>query len=226
MDVFSDLFKPFFTLDDEHEINIMCDMPHLLKNIRRTLAIYGYLIDKDGGRIDWKIFKDLVELRTSEGFNFTHKMTSSHINWVPKKMKVDIAMQTFSQSTADSMRYLMQQGHPKFIKAGPTIRFTEMLNNLVDIFNTKHKQKVLSEPQNENLFKEPIHRGNKHIIYDFFETAIEYLKGMQIVTDTGARRSLIRSPQNAGFKGFIINMYSLRRIVDTYVEKDMIESGG
>lgn len=231
LNISSDHFQPYFLCNDGHQINIISDVPHLMKCVRGILATHGHLIDLDGGKIEWKYFENLVKFGKTDGFNFTHKMTQSHINWKSRKMKVDLAAQTLSRSTANSMKYLMEKGQSKFINAGPTIRFTELFDNLLDIFNTKLKTNLSNDPnepneqqREENQFKRAIYSGNKRAIYDYFQMAIEYIKGLRIVSETGALKLLIHSRQNTGFKGFLVNIYSLMHMYNVYVEeKNMIE---
>lgn len=210
-------FKTSFSCQNDHQVNIVMDMPHMIKCVRGILGNHRCLFNGNGGRIEWKFFEELVKLGKAEGFNFTHKMTQKHINYKDRKMKVDLAMQTLSKSTANSMRYLMEEGHPKFAEAGPTIEFISIFNNLTDIFNTKLKPNELQGEGTDNPFKKPISSVNKQEIFEYFEMANNYIQGLRIISKKGARVSLLKSPQQTGFKGFIVNMNSLMNMYKRYV---------
>lgn len=214
----SDDFKPFFTCSDAHKVFIMFDVPHLIKCVRGILESHSYLIDLNGKRIEWKYFIELVILKKSNGLNFTHKLSQSHIQFKNRKMKVDLAVQTLSRSVANSMRYLMHIRHPKFIDAGPTIDMVEIFDQLFDIFNTKLRRNNAQE----NLFKRPLSAENEHACFEFFERAIKYIKGMKILSKNGKLKPIIHSQQGTGFKGFIVNMYTLMQMYNETVKQNKI----
>lgn len=214
----SKAFKPYFLASNGKRVYIIFDVSHMEKLVRNILGKYGKLIDMDGKMIAWKYFEELVKLRRTEGFALTHKMTEAHIQWRSKKMKVQLAVQTLSKSTADSMQFLLEEEHPKFSDANATIRFTRIFNDLFDIFNSKSSENV-------RPFKRPLCAENRESIFEYFTEAIEYIKGLTIKDDTGAVSKLITSKQNTGFKGYVINMYSLMGIYDIYIaDKRVIES--
>lgn len=228
-------FKPYFFYPDNNStpIYIFCDTPHLLKCVRGILSDHEYLINGNGERIEWKYFEELVRLGKTDGFNFVHKMTQAHLQWRNKKTKVELAVQTLSRSSSNAMKYLKEQGHPKFINAGATIEFSDNFNNAFDIFNTKLQSETnLNQTQDkentengENVFKMPISEGNHRKYFEFIDKAIEYIKELKIISESGARKSLITSRQNTGFKGFVINMYSLMHMYKSIVEsKKLLKS--
>lgn len=219
LEVDSPDFQTFFFIPgDDKPIYIFFDTPHMLKLIRRILAIYGFLIDVNGGRIEWKYFEELVNLSKSDGFHMTHKMSQAHIQWQNKKMKVDLAVQTLSRSTAASMRYAKDQGHSKFVNAGPTIQFAEFFNDLLDIFNTKLKKNVNQE-ESQNAFKRPLCDANRAEVLEFLDNGIKYIKGLKIATKSKKLKPVIKTQQKAGFRGFIVNILSLMQM-----EKEKIVS--
>lgn len=207
-------FRPFFFDCNQHPIFVMFDAPHMEKLIRGYLSEGGKFYDSDGNIVYWEHFEDLVDLAEKEGFVLTHKMTRAHIDWRSKKMNVKLAVQTFSKSTVDSMIYLKNEKHPKFINAAGTIKFADILNDLFDIFNSK-----LTDIGNKNIFKEPMSKKNKSSIYEFFDQVIQYFSGLKIRNETGAVKNVLN---NTGFKGFIIDMHSLMGIYERYVENNEV----
>lgn len=70
-----------------------------------------------------KIFEQLVQYKQQRNFGESiHKMTQAHIKWKSDPMKVKLAVETLSASTANAMEYLMDQGFSHFQNAGATIR--------------------------------------------------------------------------------------------------------
>lgn len=105
--------------------------------------------------------------------------------------------------------------HPKFINADATIRFGNKLNDLFDIFNTK-----LSAMGSENTFKRPLSKENKNEVFSYFNDSIRYISGLKIRDETGGVKNILESQSNTGFKGFIIDMFSLMGIYLKYVENE------
>ena len=56
--------------------------------------------------IEWQFIKNVVELQIEEEFNIANKLNSDHLNWQRQKMKVKLAAQTFSSSTAAALQFL------------------------------------------------------------------------------------------------------------------------
>lgn len=132
-------------------------------------------------------------------------------------MNVKLAVQTFSKSTVDSLIYLKDQKHPKFINADATIKFGDTFNDLFDIFNTK-----LSAIGMENIFKRPLSKKNEIEIFELFDRAIKYISELTIKDETGAVKKILNSKVNTGFRGFIIDMHSLKGVYEKYVANNEV----
>lgn len=146
-------FTPSFEIDGQR-IDIIFDNCHMLKLIRNSLGKKEYLYDTSGAAIKWEYFEKLVAFKKSHDFELTHKMNRTHLNWKKQSMKVNIAVQTLSASSANSLQYLVDAGCNEFIGAEATIKFTKIFNDLFDIFNTKHAK-------SSNEFKNPINIVNE-----------------------------------------------------------------
>lgn len=207
LNVYSPNFKPYIRVRDQN-INIFFDVCHMLKLIRNRLSTKEVLYESNDNEIRWEYFVDLVRMR-DRGFELTHKMSQKHIEWQKRKMKVDIAAQTLSASTANSIEILMENGLPEFQDAGYTIKFTRMFNSLFDVMNTK-------SGQNENPLKRAMSSENSAQIFELFDEAIPYIKGLKVLQDDKIVR-VCQSKINTGFNGFIINMTSLKHVFQEYV---------
>lgn len=88
-------------------------------------------------------------------------------------MNVRIAVETFSESVASSIQFLMDQKVPQFQGAKPTIDSIRRMNTLFDIFNSKN-------PKHEDIFKRALSTDNKRIIFDFCQDTIKFFKTLKV----------------------------------------------
>lgn len=213
LNVYSPSFKPYLTVR-EKRVYILYDSCHMIKLIRNRLSSQEILFDPAGKEIRWQFLIDLVRMK-NHGFTFTHKMNQSHINWRQKKMKVDLAVQALSESTASAMEYLLNTGIDEFAGSESTIEFIRIFNTLFDVFNSKNEQ-------NENIFKRALCIENAALIFNTFDNAIEYIKGLKVVSTKGNMIPICKSIYKTGFIGFIINMHSLKLIFKEMMENQEI----
>lgn len=213
LNIHSPHFKPYIIFENQR-ICVFFDACHMVKLARNKLAAKEILIDGNDGEIKWKFFEDLVRM-SDRGLTFAHKMTRSHIEWKNKKMKVDLAVQTLSESTATAMEFLKQKDFPEFLDAEPTIKFVRVWNRLFDIFNTK-------KCQNSDPFKSALTTANATEIFEFFDEAIAYLKKLKFKIEEGKLISVSRSKINTGFNGMVINMTSLKILFQDFVQLQQI----
>lgn len=132
----------------------------------------------DGEIIDWAFYKTLYDVDSKlclGGKRVCPKLTPEHIE--PNnmlKMRVFLAVQVsrnfikllfplnffqnfqvFSQSVANGLK--MYADSPKhsqlFVGCGPTIKFTEKINNLFDILNIHHKSKGITKESLPTIHK-------------------------------------------------------------------------
>lgn len=210
IDIFSPQFKPYFEAKNGDKIHIMLDIPHMEKLIRGALGEHKVFFSPENEKIEWKYYEELIKY-DKRGFGLTHKLNQNHINFKQRKMKVNLAVELFSASTADSLEFLMKEGYTDFEDAGPTIFWTRLMNDLFDIFNSK-------SDQHENNFKRAICPETKDEVFDFFRRATQYIKNLTFKTESGEAKKLVNSTLRTGFRGFIIDMYSVMSIYKEYVE--------
>lgn len=103
------------------KIYLIFDPCHMEKLVRNTLAIKKIFYDDKNEKVEFKYFERLYEFSKKNDFH-THKLSKRHMQWRRNMMSVRVAVETFSESVASSMQFLMEQKHPEFINAGPTIR--------------------------------------------------------------------------------------------------------
>lgn len=218
MDHHSIAFKPYMRFSND-KIYIIKDAPHMLKLVRNTYGSKQIIFDRDGGEIKWSYIEKLVEYGKTREFRLIHKLNQKHLQWKRCIMKVDIADQTLSASTAGSLKFLIEQGENDFRDAGPTIRFITIFDKLFDVFNTKYNDK--NEP---NVFKRALSPNNRVAVFALFEEAIEYIENLQIIDqeEINEKIPIIDSRSFTGFRGFINNMHVLRLIYQEYIENNQL----
>lgn len=156
-------FKPYITVRDTR-IYIFLDTCHMIKLIRNKFATREILYNENGDKICWQYLVDLVRMK-DRGFTLTHKMNQSHINWTQKKMKVELAVQTLSQNSANAIEFLMNEGIHEFVGAQHTIAMMRIFERSFNIFNSKNDQ-------NSNPFKQLLSIENATRIFNSFDNAI------------------------------------------------------
>lgn len=219
LDHLSPTFQPFVCLS-EQKIYVIKDPPHIHKLVRNTLASKKIIFDRDGKEIKWSYIEQLVEYGKSRDFNLMHKLNQKHIQWFRNKMKVDLAVQTLSESTAGSLECLMNKGENGFRSAAATIRFNRIFDKLFDVLNTKYDNQ-----HEENIYKRALGPANRIEIFALLEEAIDYIEGLQIIekTDCNKKLSILQSKSKTGFSGYISNMRVLKSIYQEYVaEKQLL----
>lgn len=169
----------------------------------------------------------------------THKLTRKHIEWERNSMNVGYAAQTLSHDVADSIQFLMDRKHPDFVGAEATIDFIRRMANLFHICNSRNSK-------SDDVFKRKISPENKRIFFDFFRDNIKYIKSLKIEMEyfddddefeyeyededdheeehvkAVAKYKLVpllKSRSFCGFRGFIIDMFSLMKMYLEYVEE-------
>lgn len=107
-------FKPFI-LDpiNNKKIFVFLDPSHMVKLVRNRLASCEKFIDINGNQIEWRYIENLYKYSIKNDFH-PHKLTKKHIEWKRHSMNVRIAVETLSDSTANSIQFLMQQNVPEF----------------------------------------------------------------------------------------------------------------
>lgn len=203
--------KPYF-IDpaSEKNIYILFDPSHMLKLMRNTLGDLSFIRDPSRGKIEWIYYERLERLRVKNKF-LTHRITKKHIQYYRNRMNVRLAAQTFSMSTASSMRYLSNK-MTIFKNSGATIFFTETMNNLFDTMNSK-------KPHKNVYFKNPIDESNASNIFSFFESTVSYLKTLKF-----NRLKCVDSRRKTGFIGFILNTYTIRGLFNDYVRSGQLQA--
>lgn len=207
-------FRPYIINPmTKEKVYIILDPPHMIKLIRNCIGTWKKIYH-NGNAIEWKYFETLESLRTKSDV-VTHKITKEHIQFTTNKMNVSLACQTLSESAAKSMEelQLMPQTSELFKNCNSTADFSRRVNNIFDIFNTKHNH-------SRSIFKRPISTNSKELIFSYLDETVRYIEDLKDVNG----QSILKSRRKTGFKGFIINAINLKEMYEQFVETGKLTS--
>lgn len=190
--------KPYFIDPTDGKTRIYCllDPPHMLKLLRNCFASKS--VFSSTGEIDWNLIERLVDLQIKMGVNLGNKINKKHLDWANHKGNVRIAAETLSQSVADSLIQLKNDGHGLFQNSIPTADFLKFINNLFDIMNSK-------ENHNGAKFKHAMCADTIDDIRLFFQQAKNYLKELRIKVN-GKIKPILKTRNFTPFFGFYHNI--------------------
>lgn len=135
-------------------VYFFADVPHLIKTTRNCLYSSGWDVGRIHTRCMWNNDKYLLwsfieqaYYRDQEGvLQHLPKITLDHIKLSSfGKMKVSLAVQVFSKSMANALRYFNPDG-----EADELAKFLEMVNDFFDMANTRSTKEHLQK-RNPNL---------------------------------------------------------------------------
>lgn len=203
--------KPYFPdpCDKDRKIYAILDAAHMIKLIRNSIASRN-LVDGEGGVISWKYFVSLYEAQKNLSWNLNNKLTKAHIQWDKKKMSVKLAVETISNSVADSMEFLQQESE-HFKDVGPTVKLIRVFNDVFDIMNSVDKE--------AEGFKRPITKATAPEHFRRLQEAMIYIKDLKVEGETG---SIFASSVHTAFTGFYNNIISFMAMFDDYVQTNKI----
>lgn len=208
--------QPYFVnpYDAENKVYVVLDPPHMLKLIRNCIGRFQEkdvkLLDNQGNSISFQFIINLVELQSSMGINLGNKLTKSHAEFRNNKMKVRIAAQTISKSSAASIEFLdLVMKHENFSNSTGTTQFLRTFDSLFDIMNSK-------KGHTDDKFKRPICAENINDITIKFNHDKEYIRGLRMI-ENGEIVPILNTNSYTPFFGFNHNMTSVLGIYHDYI---------
>lgn len=193
-------------------VNILIDNCHCLKNVRNAFADLNVILDSEGRKIEWKFIQQLLEVQTSETFHLGNKITRDHVYFHNQKMKVKLATQVFSRSTANAIDHCRDDLKiPEFQCSNATTKFLRTFDEIFDLLNSKSKYSTWS--------KAPLSETNTGYWKDVFDSAARYI--LSLTEQCGKR--LVDGRRRTGFLGFLLNMVSTESIFNAYVVSGPLE---
>jgi hypothetical protein len=106
-------------------------------------------------------------LQQDEGLCLANKLKCNHLQFASQKMRMNLSVQTLSNSTAQALLCLKDLGYAKFQDCDETVNFIQTMDRLFDMMNSRN-------PFGKG-FKGPLRPVTKHIWLPFLNKADEYL---------------------------------------------------
>lgn len=207
-----DLRPYFLNPIDQSKVNILLDACHMLKLLRNSLASGKIIEDGNNKKIEWRYFENLERYRVERNF-VTHKLTKKHVEWFRNKMTVKYAAQLFSKSVGDSLNYLTKQNCHGFEECEATAKMAYTINDLFDIFNS-----TFSSSKSKTFFKNALTRTSADEVFKFLDQVAVYLQSLKI-----DGQNVLKHKKRTGFKGFLLNIVSLKSIYAEWVETEILK---
>lgn len=149
---------PFFA---GRHLHFLADVPHLLKNLRSALLKHNIQLPIETvvkyclptPEVQSSHIAALVKFQEGKELKLAPKLTRAHI--FPshyQKMRVNLAAQVLSHSTASAVRVLVEQ-HVLPRAAVTTAFFCELFNQWFDIMNCRTSREALYENSQQKLAK-------------------------------------------------------------------------
>lgn len=127
--------KTYFVVEGYAEpIYVIMDACHMIKLLRNMFQAYKCL-KTDGGCIKWKYIECLHHQQQDLGLKFANKLSQKHVEFTKQKMKVNLAVQTISNSVAKALQLMLELKVADFAGCEATIEFIKVhvhVNHIVE----------------------------------------------------------------------------------------------
>lgn len=213
-------FKPSFKNPfGNNDIHIIQDPCHMLKLVRNALADREILYDSENNKIEWKYFTKLHAIGQNTKFMQVHKMTKRHTQWAERIMHVATAAETLSSHNANALQFLVDAKIPGFTSAAATINFCHIFNDAFDIMNSFQVDRKIG-------YKCALNPENQNIIFEKLGEIQDYILSLKVrkSKENSQIVSVLDSDRKTAFRGFLINIISIKEIYLEYVVKQQWSS--
>lgn len=220
-----DAEKPFFLdpSDPTRKIYVIWDACHMLKLGRNCFGSKQLYHNEEA--IKWDLISNLYDLQSRSIVKLGNKLGQTHINWRNRPMNVRIAAETLSDSVANSLQQLCEDGVPGFENAEATIRYIRVINNTFDIMNSRKKNE--EDAQN---FKRPMSSETKQDYFEYFAYVKVYLKNLVMEQvkknkkkDIIIKNSVFATKSHTAFFGLYNNIIAFEGLYMDYVENGPLD---
>jgi len=180
------------------------DACHMVKLARNTLG-NCLVVESMTGQIKWCYFEHLHELQSNLSLKFANKISNVHINWQQNKMKVKLAVQILSSSTANALQYLKNNSYKQFSGCDETINFCRTIDQIFDFLNSR-------SPFSKG-YKSPIFKSNIEFIKNKIIPFIHYLFSLKF-----QNKFLFKSNKKTfilGFAAAVKSIFEISEIIFT-----------
>ncbi|KYN09507.1 THAP domain-containing protein 9 [Trachymyrmex cornetzi] len=220
-------FKPYFDHPVTAEpVFIFCDPCHCLKLVRNYFAIKGPLIYNQNEYIHWSFIKKLNDKQQKEKLHCASKIKNRHVNFYKEKMKVCLAAQVLSNSTALALHFNeFTLNDINFAHSSATAQFCKNFNDMFDLLNVRNKTSKI--PERATVTKDSLPNLKKKV-----EEFISYIEKLEVnvksKTSKGenvtTRKSVIVCDSvSTGFVGFIISLQNLYNLSKYLIDNNFVD---
>ena len=196
--------------DGSKKVYVLLGNSHMLKLVRIVLAQYKSVRNGiTGGIISWDFLQKLHNLQQDERLRLANKLKRNHLEFASQKMKVNLSVQTLSNSTAQALLCLKDLGYPEFQDCDEIVNFSQTMDRLFDIMYSRN-------PFGKG-FKGPLRLENKHIWLPFLNKAHEwYLTNLQTTEGVFHYHTKRKTP----ILGYLPMIRVVKSLFEELVEKD------
>uniref|UniRef100_A0A2H8TFJ2 THAP domain-containing protein 9 n=1 Tax=Melanaphis sacchari TaxID=742174 RepID=A0A2H8TFJ2_9HEMI len=110
---------------------------HMLKLAHNTLG-NAKLIITNKGVVRWDYIENLFKVQSDLSLKLDNKLSQAHVMWHQNKMKVKLAVQTLSSSTADALLFMKNIHMDGFHNVDETVTFCKNIDRLFDFLNSRN----------------------------------------------------------------------------------------
>lgn len=150
----------------DYDVHFVPDACHNIKLARNMLGDLK-ILKSPTAQINWNHVINLYKLQLKLNLKFANKLSSAHVNFRANIMKVKLAAQTLSSSTAAALEFLQFSEVENFQDCAGTIEFIKVIDEIFDFLNSRN-------PFGKG-FKKPIFLNNIDFLQQRIEQKIEYL---------------------------------------------------
>lgn len=201
----------------KNPVNVIMDPCHMLKLVRNAVADFFATEKKikhdQDGHINWQYIINIVDIQEKAGVHAATKIRRKHIHYQNEKMKVSLAVQTFSRSVSDALFYCENDLKlDQFKGASATSKFCLFLNNIFDVLNVRN---FISKGE----YTKPFNSMHANKIKLLLEQAEAYILNLMVESKSMKWVPIVQSSRRVGFLGLIISMRSLKDIYLNWVQE-------
>lgn len=209
--------KPYFASPGRpnQKVHVIFDPSHMIKLLRKYLAEQNLCHGDD--KFDWQLLKKLVDKQDSDNFSLGNKLTMNHINYNSAKMNVGLAVQTISNSTADALEQLREDGYEDFDGCEKMVKFLRLSNNVYDVMNYGEGKKT------DDQYKIPLCELNIEKVRTLFSEFENFVSG--VTMDVKRSKSIKReaAKKQIGFFGFLVNIRSTLNLYEDFIQNGPLD---
>ena len=149
-------------------------------------------------------------MQMREQLRFGNRITKQHMEWKSQKMKVKLAVQVLSASTAKAIEFLRLSGVPEFSDSQATEKLIVILDRLFDILNSRS---IYGKG-----YKKPIMEKNLRGISTFLRETTDFLMSLEDCNGTKIHETKRRT--------CVLGMCATIQSIEYIIEKFLVHEEG